>query len=521
MPPKSGATGPKPKKSTPKSTKTTELNNASEASPNEEKPSSSKKTSATKKVSATKKAAATPAKSSGSKKTSEVKTSSPKVSAEVKPEGAKAAASETKRSGAKKTTAKAASTTKKASGTKTTSTKATVAKSASVAKTAPAASPVKKTRTVKATAAKKTVTSKVSKTAKAKENDAVEAMVPTDNLVVPNPEVVPEIVEATPAVAPVEKVKKTRAVSKKTPKKAPKSASTTTKKTSVRRTRKPPTIGDTPLTPEQVEEFKNSLTGSYKFSVPSMLTLLEVFSTRGSLKDEEGMKVVGVETTKRYNEYRNFLFTGSLISYEQPVFVKTADLDALWTALRNQDAKALCNSLMKVPSFKHFLKGLKMSAAVRPGEIPEISKSAFPTYCTLVEITAQGLSVSSEGVYATPAEPSVEEFAKMAREVYKNLSAKKEKAVPAGLWLETIAKTHGVHPFVSRRLLEEAQEQNLLKYALEENVGGPSALPKKVTVYRIGRKENIPVLEQANLYSGDFFSANKIAVNLRLETKSK
>ncbi len=91
----------------------------------------------------------------------------------------------------------------------------------------------------------------------------------------------------------------------------------------------------------------------------------------------------------------------------------------------------------------------------------------------------------------------------------------------AGLWLETMAKSHGVHPFVSRRLLEEAQEQSLLKYALEENVGGPSALPKKVTVYRIGRKENIPVLEQANLYSGDFFSANKIAVNLRLETKSK
>lgn len=272
--------------------------------------------------------------------------------------------------------------------------------------------------------------------------------------------------------------------------------------------------GDNPLTPEQVEEFKASLTGSYKFSVPSMLTLLEVFSSQGSLKDEEGMKVVGVETTKRYNEYRNFLFTGSLINYEPPAFVKTADLDAVWTALQNQDAKGLCKALVKVPSFNYFLKGLKLGTAVRPGEIPEISKSAFPTYCALVEISGQGLAVSSEGVYATPVEPSVDDFAKMALEVYKNSSAKKDKAVPAGLWLETLAKTHGVHPLVARRLLNEAQEQGILKYALEEN--GGSALPKRVLLYHIGRKDNLPILEQANLYSGEFFLANQAAVNLRL-----
>ena len=281
----------------------------------------------------------------------------------------------------------------------------------------------------------------------------------------------------------------------------------------------PEIVADEPLPKEQTEEFRTSLKGSYKFSVPAMLALLDLFAKRSKLTDEEGMKIVGVETAKRYNEYRNFLFTGDFIDRGGKSFIKTEKLDQLWEALRTLDYRTIADYLNQVPSFLSFLGNLKVGTPSLLKDIPSISKSAYPTYCTLAEIAGVALNIADEGIYLTNHYPSVEDFAKMALESYDSAQTKGEKTVLTGLWLETLAKKHGVHPMVSRQLLQQAQQEELLKVTFEGTTS-PTQFRKHI-MYYLDLEKGVPTLQQLNLYNGDFVTPNRTSVQIRFEDETK
>jgi hypothetical protein len=279
----------------------------------------------------------------------------------------------------------------------------------------------------------------------------------------------------------------------------------------------PQPVVDQPLPHEEVAEFKASLTGSYKFSVPSMLLLLDTFSKRVNLTDDEGMKVVGVETSKRYNEYRNFLFTGSFLDRGTQSFIKTDKLDKLWEAFKQLDYRAITDYLSQVPSLADFLKGLRMETPSTTHDLPTISKSAFPTYCILAEMIGVGLNIAGEGIYLTNQSPSVEEFAKAALESYKLTLGKGDKAALTGLWLETLAKKYGIHPLTAKTLLPEAQQAGALKYQTE---GADVKNPKRDIMYYLAIQNGMPVCQQINLYGGEFLTPDHTSVNIQI-TKGK
>lgn len=321
----------------------------------------------------------------------------------------------------------------------------------------------------------------------------------------------------------VDKTKKAPAKDKPTKKGHPK-AKTARKKTKGKTTTPveelkllPQPVVDQPLSPEAVADFKASLKGSYKFSVSSMLLLLDTFSKRGNLTDEEGMTVVGVETSKRYNEYRNFLFTGSFLDRGTQSFIKTDKLDKFWEAFKQLDYRAITDYLNQVPSFADFLKGIKIGAPSTTHDLPTISKSAFPTYCILAEMIAMGLNSTGEGIYLTNQSPTVEEFAKAALESYKLTLGKGDKAALTGLWLETLAKKYGIHPLTAKTLLPEAQQAGAIKYQTE---GADVKNLKRDTMYYLVIQNGMPVLQQINLYGGEFLTADRTSVNIQI-TKGK
>lgn len=279
----------------------------------------------------------------------------------------------------------------------------------------------------------------------------------------------------------------------------------------------PQPVVDQPLPREEVAEFKASLKGSYKFSVPSMLLLLDTFSKRVNLTDDEGMKVVGVETSKRYNEYRNFLFTGSFLDRGAQSFIKTNKLDKLWEAFKQLDYRAITDHLSQVPSLADFLKGIRIGTPSTTHDLPTISKSAFPTYCILAEMMGVGLNIAGEGIYLTNQSPSVEEFAKAALESYKLTLGKGDKAALTGLWLETLAKKYGIHPLTAKTLLPEAQQAGALKYQTE---GANVKNPKRDIMYYLAIQNGMPVLQQINLYGGEFLTPDRTSVNIQI-TKGK
>lgn len=330
--------------------------------------------------------------------------------------------------------------------------------------------------------------------------------------------------------------KKSATPSKATKKKAePKAQKTTVKKSSAKtkgvkkkaRAKKvalasveleetaPEVVADEPLPKEQTEEFRTSLKGSYKFSVPAMLALLDLFVKRAKLTDEEGMKIVGVETAKRYNEYRNFLFTGDFIDRGGKSFIKTEKLDKLWEAFKSLDYRTIADYLNQVPSFFSFLGNLKVGNPSLLKDIPSISKSAYPTYCTLAEIAGVALNIADEGIYLTNHYPSIDDFTKMALESYHIAQAKAEKTVLTGLWLEILAKKYGVHPMMARHLLQQAQQDDLLKVSLEGTT--PPTQFRKHIMYYLNLEKGVPTLQQLNLYNGDFITSDRTSVSIRVE----
>jgi len=259
------------------------------------------------------------------------------------------------------------------------------------------------------------------------------------------------------------------------------------------------------------------LKGSYKFSIPSMITLIQVFQEKSRMTDDEGMEAVGVKTLKRYVEFRNFLRSGGFIEKAETGFVKTERLDKLWEALIRRDCDLILESLRNVVSFQQFLDKLKIGTASNSDDIEYVSKNAFPTYCALAEVSCAGLHIQGEGIYPTPLTATIEEFSKLALQAYKKL-AKGEEYVLTGQWLEALVRETGTHPIIARNQLSEARQAGFLERFTEGST--PETQYESHTMYYLAIEKAMPVIRKINLYHGDFLIPDRTSVSIRIEGRN-
>jgi hypothetical protein len=253
-----------------------------------------------------------------------------------------------------------------------------------------------------------------------------------------------------------------------------------------------------------------------KFSLSSMLYLISHFHEKIRLTDKESQSILGITSVTYYVNYRNFLLAGGFLESQKQFFTKTERLDKLWEALKKSDYSLIKELLCGVPPFAEFVDNLKMRHPLTSEEASFINPSAFSTYCALAEISCVGLQIAGEGAYATPFIPELKAFSKIAKTTYQKL-VKSDPYVLTGLWLETLAKEHGIHPIVARDCLNEAQKAGLLERYTEGST--PETQFEKHTMHVLTLENGVPVIQKIKLYHGDFVMPDRASISIKIEDK--
>jgi hypothetical protein len=184
------------------------------------------------------------------------------------------------------------------------------------------------------------------------------------------------------------------------------------------------------------------------------------------------MQVVGLSSSKRYAELRNFLLAGAFVTKDtKGRIVKAQDLEELISAIRTRDLTRMRHLFSQVSSFNSFLNELKRAYPIRPEDVKSIANNAVKTYSEIAELCAQAIEIVDEGIYLTPDSPPPADFAPIAIQTYRKLK-KSEDYVLTGVWLEELARKEGIHPIHARDRLNESRTAGFLERYTEGSRGG-------------------------------------------------
>ena len=247
-----------------------------------------------------------------------------------------------------------------------------------------------------------------------------------------------------------------------------------------------------------------------RFSVESMFLLV------CALDDNQEMTSVQVETLvgSKGPEYRRFLQSGELVDVLGDLWRAGDRIAYFSAALRNERVADIREVLFDVPSFAAFADRLTSLPVGSPLDTSDMGRR-WPPYRILGEVTLICAFVSGSGIFTTPNVPDVADFADIALRRFASLDREGSGLVATGEWIESLIRDEGIHPEVTRRLLDEASETRLLRRSTEGSTTQVTFDDRFVYVLR--SKFGLPVVERVYLYRGDYLIPGKASVSLRIE----
>ena len=252
-----------------------------------------------------------------------------------------------------------------------------------------------------------------------------------------------------------------------------------------------------------------------RMSVDSLLRLICALDDSQVLDAVQVTALLNVRNTRSVGGYRRFLLSANLVEIEDGRWIAMPSIRSLSAELRNENAAALHEALLKAPSFYTFNSHVKQSKIGHPIDLPGPSRSAT-TYRTLGELTLICASIGRE-VYSTPTRLSPGPFAQIALRRFMELDSG-DGLVATGRWLESLIRHDGIHPEVARRALEQAHEEGLLRRSTEGSTMQTAFDNHVVHILRVDAdKSRIPVAKPVHLYRGDYLIPGKASVSLRIE----
>ena len=252
-----------------------------------------------------------------------------------------------------------------------------------------------------------------------------------------------------------------------------------------------------------------------RMSVNSLFRLICALDDSQGLDAAQVSALLNVRNTRNVNEYRRFLFSADLVEIDGDRWIPTPLVQPLSAELRNENAAALRDALLKAPSFAAFDAHVEQSEIGHPIDMSDLSRSAS-TYRMLGELTLICASVG-RNVYATPAHPAPGPFAQTALRRFRDLDSG-DGLVSTGRWLESLIRHDGIHPEVARRSLEQANEDGLLRRSTEGSTMQTGFDNHVVHVLHAGTN-GIPIAIPVHLYRGDYLIPGKASVSLRIEER--
>ena len=222
-----------------------------------------------------------------------------------------------------------------------------------------------------------------------------------------------------------------------------------------------------------------------------------------------------VRNARNVDEYRRFLLSADLVEIDDDRWMATPFVRPLSADLRNEDAAALRDAFLKASSFADFDARIAQSDIGHPIDMSGLSRSAT-TYRMLGELTLICASVGRK-VYATPVRPSPDLFAQLSLRRFRDLD-NGDGLVATGRWLESLIQHDGIHPEISRRALEQANEEGLLRRSTEGSTMQTDFDNHVVHVLRVDNG-GMPAAMPVRLYRGDYLIPGKASVSLRIEER--
>lgn len=253
--------------------------------------------------------------------------------------------------------------------------------------------------------------------------------------------------------------------------------------------------------------------GSYKFSLARMLSLVAALASGTTLSKSDAQAALELKGSSPIEDYRNFLLSGGFVVESAEGLSKTEKLDRLWTALKLRELPQIQSLLMEAPSFARFMDYVRAGPNADAKTFGIASRS-LATYTALAEISGAALAIPEEGLYATPNSPKPNAFASVALTEYESQSSGPEDWILTGSWLESLARGHGIHPLVVRDRLEEARVAGLIERYAEGST--PDTRFAKHVVDVLEFQDAKPVVQAVGLYEGTFLIPGRGSVMLRL-----
>ncbi|MCW5316481.1 hypothetical protein GTQ43_22485 [Nostoc sp. KVJ3] len=254
---------------------------------------------------------------------------------------------------------------------------------------------------------------------------------------------------------------------------------------------------------------------TYAFSPDQMFLLVKMLVDKGELTNQEAQEKLGLTHQSRYNLYKNFLHSGKFIELNDNKIICTELLKLLWESILNEDSIKILYYLNKTPSFDAICNYVNQNRSVEYSTLP-ISNKAKPTYIKLGEAACAWLNIQNQKIVATDNIPNSLDFANLAVDIYKLIRLQEDTEwILTGRWLEELAIRYAVHPILARKLVKEAQEQNLVNVYAEGST--PDTRFEQHDLWIIKTSDRLPQLEKVYLYHGDFLIPGTSAVRIKLE----
>ena len=295
------------------------------------------------------------------------------------------------------------------------------------------------------------------------------------------------------------------------------------------RTRRKPAIADPTLLKDDVDQTETvmnlagtsatvpasrrsrALSGAYVFSSDSMIDLIMALD-HAPLSDKEGMEAAHVNKRVSYDGYWRFLCAGGFAVRSSAGLAKTERLASLIRSMANSDFEEMKTLLAGVPSFGRLLNGMTVGNPLTQAG-SKIRVAAFRSYCALGEMCCAGVRFADTGIYATPENPTPEEFSRSALDAYDTVRQGEEYAL-TGAWLDEMIKRFGIHPVRARQRLAEAHQGGYIRRYVEGST--PETRYGNRNIHVLGLDGGVPKVSSVNLYHGDFLMPGRAAVSIRL-----
>ena len=252
-----------------------------------------------------------------------------------------------------------------------------------------------------------------------------------------------------------------------------------------------------------------------RMSVNRLLRLICALDDSQVLEAVQVAELLNVRNARSAGGYRRFLLSANLVEIENGRWIATPSIQLLSAELRNENAAALYEALLRAPSFYTFNAHVTQSEIGRPIDLPGPSRSTT-TYRTLGELTLICASIGRE-VYTTPTRLSSRPFAQIALRRFVELDSG-DGLVATGRWLESLIRHDGIHPEVARLSLEQANEEGLLRRSTEGSTMQTAFDNHVVHILRVDTDTSrMPAAKPVHLYRGDYLIPGKASVSLRIE----